>query len=38
MHLAHIMETVAACRQIDPGELADATTRTARAFFGLPAP
>ena len=38
MHLAHILETVAACRQIDPGELADATTRTARAFFGLAAP
>ncbi|GMQ75097.1 MAG: TatD family hydrolase [Gammaproteobacteria bacterium] len=38
MHLAHIVETVAACRQIDPAELADATTRTARAFFGLEAP
>ncbi|MFQ5609754.1 MAG: TatD family hydrolase [Woeseiaceae bacterium] len=37
MHLAHILETVAACRQIDPAELADATTRTARAFFGLEA-
>jgi len=38
MHLAHIVETVAACRQIDPAELSDATTRTARAFFGLEAP
>ena len=38
MHLAHIAETVAAGRQIDPTELADATTRTARAFFGLEAP
>ncbi len=38
MHLAHIVETVAACRHIDPSELADATTRTARAFFGLEAP
>ncbi len=37
MHLAHIAETVAACRKIDPAELADATTRTARAFFGLEA-
>ena len=27
MHLAHIVETVAACRHIDPTELADATTR-----------
>ena len=38
MHLAHILETVAACRRADPAELADATTRTARAFFGLAAP
>jgi TatD DNase family protein len=37
MHLAHIAETVAAYRKIDPAELADATTRTARAFFGLEA-
>jgi len=37
MHLAHIAETVAACRKIAPAELADATTRTARAFFGLEA-
>jgi len=38
MHLAHIVETVAACRRMDPGELAEATTRTSRAFFGLEAP
>jgi TatD DNase family protein len=38
MHLAHIVETVAACRQMDPAELAQATTRTARAFFGIEAP
>jgi len=38
MHLAHIVETVAACRRMDPAELAQATTRTARAFFGLEAP
>ena len=38
MHLAHILETVAVCRGIDPAELADATTRTARAFFDLDAP
>jgi len=38
MHLAHILETVAACRGIDAAELAAATTRTARAFFGLSAP
>ena len=38
MHLAHILETVAACRQMDPAELADATTRTTRAFFGLEVP
>ncbi len=37
MHLAHILETVAACRGIDPAELAHGTTRTARAFFGLDA-
>ncbi len=37
MYLAHILETVAACRQIDPAELANATTRTARVFFGLEA-
>ena len=37
MHLAHIAQTVAACRQMDPAELAQATTRTARAFFGLEA-
>ncbi len=38
MYLAHILETVAACRGIDPAELADATTRTARAFFDLDVP
>ena len=38
MHLAHILETVAACRGIDLTELADATTRTVRAFFDLDAP
>ena len=38
MHLAHILETVAACRGIDPAELGRATTRTARAFFDLDAP
>lgn len=38
MHLAHILETVAAYRDTDPVELADATTRTARAFFGIEAP
>ncbi len=38
MHLAHILETVAACRGIDPTELADATTRTTRTFFDLDAP
>ena len=37
MHLAHILETVAACRQMDPVALANATTRTTRAFFGLEA-
>lgn len=38
MHLAHILQTVAACRRSDPAELAEATTGTARAFFGLDAP
>jgi TatD DNase family protein len=38
MHLAHILETVAACRRMDPGALAEATTRTARAFFALETP
>ena len=38
MHLAHILETVAACRGIDPTELGHATTRTARAFFDLDDP
>jgi TatD DNase family protein len=38
MHLAHILETVAACRQVDPAELADVTTQTVRAFFRLEAP
>lgn len=38
MHLRHILETVAACRRVDAETLADATTRTARAFFGLDAP
>lgn len=38
MHLKHIAETVATCRGMDAAELADATTRTARAFFNLDAP
>ncbi len=38
MHLAHILETVAACCGIDPAELAHGTTQTARAFFDLDAP
>jgi len=38
MHLAHITRAVAACRGVDPEELAAATTRTARAFFGIEAP
>ncbi len=37
MHLAHILQTVAACRRTDPAEIAQATTRTARDFFGLEA-
>ena len=35
MYLAHILETVAACRHMDSAELAAATTRNARAFFRL---
>jgi TatD DNase family protein len=38
MHLAHILEAVADCIQIDSAELGRATTRTARAFFGIEAP
>jgi TatD DNase family protein len=38
MHLAHILKAVAACRGMDPAELGRATTRTARAFFGIEAP
>jgi TatD DNase family protein len=38
MHLAHILETVAACRAMDAAQLAAATTRTARTFFCLQAP
>ena len=38
MYLAHILEAVAACRGMEKVELANATTRTARAFFGLEAP
>ena len=38
MHLRHILEAVAACRGDDPAELAQATARTSRAFFGLDAP
>lgn len=37
MYLAHILETVAACRRMDPAELAAATTRNAREFFRLAA-
>ena len=37
MHLAHILESVAACRRDDPRVLADATTRSARSFFGIEA-
>ena len=37
MHLAHILESVAACRRDDPRVLADATTRSARRFFGIEA-
>lgn len=33
--LPWIAGTVAACRGISPGQLAEETTRTARAFFGL---
>jgi TatD DNase family protein len=38
MHLRHILETVAACRNMAPGLLAEATTETARRFFDLPPP
>lgn len=38
MHLRHILKTVAACRGMDVAELGDATTRTARSFFGLEPP
>lgn len=37
MYLAHILETVAACRGVSAPALADATTRTARRFFGIEA-
>jgi TatD DNase family protein len=37
MYLEHIARGVAACLRIDPEELADATTRTARAFFAIEA-
>ncbi len=37
MYLAHILKVIAACRGADPEELAVATTRNARAFFGLEA-
>ncbi len=36
MHLRHILETVAACRNMAPELLAEATTETARRFFNLP--
>ncbi len=38
MHLRHILETVAHCRKMPAEDLAEATTRTSRAFFGIPAP
>jgi TatD DNase family protein len=38
MHLRHILETVARCRGIPAEELAEATTRTSRRFFGIPDP
>ena len=38
MYLEHIARAVAECLGIDPEEIADATTRTARAFFGIEAP
>ena len=37
MHLRHVLETVARCRQEEAPSLAASTTRTARAFFALPA-
>ena len=37
MHLAHILDSVAACRGDDLRTLADATTRSARSFFGIDA-
>lgn len=38
MHLPHILETVARCREMSVKELADATTQTSRKFFGIPDP
>ena len=35
-YLPHILETVAACRNEDPLEVAAATTRNALGFFGFP--
>jgi TatD DNase family protein len=38
MYLAHVLSAVAVARGESPDELAAATTRTARDFFGLPTP
>ncbi|HSS66889.1 MAG TPA: TatD family hydrolase [Gammaproteobacteria bacterium] len=38
MHLRHILKTVARCREMSAEELAGATTRTSRAFFGISEP
>ncbi|MDH3314244.1 MAG: TatD family hydrolase [Gammaproteobacteria bacterium] len=38
MHLRHILETVARCREMPVEELAGATTETTKAFFRLPDP
>lgn len=38
MYLAHIVETIAACRAVEPAVLAETTSRTARAFFGIDPP
>ena len=36
MHLPHVLQTVARCREEPAALLATTTTETARAFFGLP--
>ncbi len=38
MHLRHILETVARCREMPVEELARATTKTTKSFFRLPDP